>query len=228
MSIVVESVRYIHSEGDVAVTVKLAQGKSNESAVFVVRIKFFEEQGIGVGEIDDETLEALAEESGIHSAFKRGLHILQYTSLSKKALEYRLLEKGVSKYDAERAVERLEFLRYLNERKSAMRAAQIASRKGWGYARIMREIRAKGFDDAACRQVEMCLEHVSFERHAAELLQKRFGGVPEDEKERQRAYRFLLNYGYSHAQIKRAFAALADDDIESLGRENIFRALSFD
>ena len=178
MSIRVESARYLQSEGDVAVTVKLSEGASNESVVFIVKVRFFEKLGIAIGEIDEETLDALAEEAGIHAAFKRGVNILQYTSLSKKALTYRLIEKGISKGDAERAVERLEFLRYLNERKSAMRAAQIAAKKGWGAARIMREIKAKGFDDGSCRQVRQCLDNVSFERHAVEVLQKRYGGLP--------------------------------------------------
>ena len=228
MRVQIESARYIQAEGDVAVTARLSSGQSAERVVFIVPVRFYEQSGISVGELDEERFEALAAEAGVHGAFKRGLKILQNTSLSRRALAHRLTEKGVSKQDAELAVERLEFYRYLNERNNAMRIAQLSLKKGWGRMRILADLRQKGYDTTACRRVELCLDHVDFERYAVKVLQKRFGGLPEEERERQRAYRLLVNYGYSHTEIKRAFAALAEDDVDSLGRADLLSALNFE
>ena len=228
MHVQIESARYIQAEGDVSVTARLSNGQSGESFVFIVPIKFYEKSGISVGELDEERFEALAAEAGVHAAFKRGLRILQHTSLSRRALAHRLVERGVSKQDAAGAVERLEFYRYLNERTNALRVAQLSLKKGWGRMRILADLRQKGYDASSCRRVEICLEHVCFERYAVKVLQKRFGGLPEDERERQKAYRLLVNYGYSRDEIKRAFTALAEDDVDSLDRGDLLGALSFE
>lgn len=228
MRVEVESARYIGSEGDVSVTTRLSNGKSGERFVFVVPVRFYEKSGIAVGEIDEERFEALATEAGIHAAFKRGMRTLEVSSLSRRALARRLIEKGVSLQDAEAAVARLERFGFIDERKNALRVAQLALKKGWGRMRILADLRQKGYDASACRRVELCLDRVDFERYAVKVLEKRFGGLPEEEKERQRAYRLLVNYGYSSTEIKRAFTALAEDDVDSLGRRDIFNALSLD
>lgn len=226
MDIRIESTKRLSEWGDVSVTVKQGDGRSAEALVFVVSDRFFKENKIGTGAIDEETLEALATEAGVHAAFKRGINILRYTSLSKKALAQRLREKGIAASDASAAVERLEFYRYIQEKNNALRVAQLAEKRGWGAARILREVRAKGYDSTACSLVESCLKHVDFESHAAAVIERRFGGYPEDEKERQRAYRLLVSYGYTNSEIKRAFAALKDGDIESLGRRDMLARLS--
>lgn len=228
MSIKVESARYIGSEGDVSVTVRLSDGKHGERVVFIVPVRFYEQSGIAVGELDEERLEALAAEAGVHAAFKRGMRTLEVSSISRRALARRLVEKGVSKQDAEGAVERLERFGFIDERKNAMRVAQLSLKKGWGRMRILADLRQKGYDASACRRVEICLDRVDFERYAVKVLERRFGGLPEEEKERQRAYRLLVNYGYSNTEIKRAFAALAEDDVDSLGRADLLSALSLD
>lgn len=228
MRIEVESARYISSEGDVSVAVRLSNGTNGERLVFVVPVRFYEKSGIAVGELDEERFEALAAEAGVHSAFKRGMRTLEVSSLSRRALARRLVERGVSKQDADAAVARLERFGYIDERKAALRVAQLSLKKGWGRMRILADLRQKGYEPSACRRVELCLDRVDFERYAVQVLQKRFGGLPEDEKERQRAYRLLVNYGYSNAEIKRAFTALAEDDVDSLGKRNIFNALTLD
>ena len=228
MMVEVESARYISSEGDVSVTVRLSSGNQGERIVFVVPIRFYEQSGIAVGALDEERFEALAAEAGVHAAFRRGIRTLAVSSLSRRALLRRLVEKGVSKQDAEGAVARLERFGFIDERKNAMRVAQLSLKKGWGRMRILADLRQKGYDASACRRVEMCLDRVDFERYAVKVLERRFGGLPEDEKERQRAYRLLVNYGYSNTEIKRAFTALAEDDVDSLGRRNVFNALNLD
>ena len=228
MRIEVESARYISSEGDVSVAVRLSNGTNGERLVFVVPVRFYEKSGIAVGELDEERFEALAAEAGVYSAFKRGMRTLEVSSLSRRALARRLVERGVSKQDADAAVARLERFGYIDERKAALRVAQLSLKKGWGRMRILADLRQKGYEPSACRRVELCLDRVDFERYAVQVLQKRFGGLPEDEKERQRAYRLLVNYGYSNTEIKRAFTALAEDDIDSLGKRNIFNALTLD
>lgn len=225
----VESARYIGSEGDVSVTVRLSSGKSGENFVFVVPVRFYEKSGLAVGEIDEERFEALATEAGIHAAFKRGLRILQYTSLSKRALAQRLVEKGVSKQDASGAVKRLEYLRYINERNSAMRLVQMSLKKGWGRTRILAELRRKGYDASTCRYAEILLRTTNFERRAARVILDRFGGVPEDEKGKQKLQRTLLTLGYTYSEINSAQALLMGcDDLDALARGDLMDDLCFE
>ena len=63
MSIEVESARYIGSEGDVSITVRLSNGKSGESFVFLVPVRFYKSSGIVPGELDEERFEELAAEA---------------------------------------------------------------------------------------------------------------------------------------------------------------------
>ena len=225
----VESARYIGSEGDVSVTVRLSSGSSGETFVFVVPIRFYEKSGIAVGEIDEERFESLATEAGIHGAFKRGLRILGYTSLSKRALAHRLVEKGVSKQDAAGAVERLEFYRYFNERKNAMRLVQLSLKKGWGRTRILADLRRKGYDASTCRYAEILLRPANFERRAARVIFDRFGGVPEDEKGKQKLERSLLTLGYSYSEINSAQALILEcDDPDTLARGDLMDELCFE
>ena len=229
MSIEVESARYIGSEGDVSITVRLSNGKSGESFVFLVPVRFYKSSGIAPGELDEERFEELAAEAGVHAAFKRGLRILQYTSLSKRALAQRLVEKGVSKQDAAGAVERLEYYRYFNERKNAMRLVQLSLNKGWGRARIMADLRQKGYDASTCRYAEILLRHANFERRAARVILKRFGGVPEDERGKQKLQRTLLTLGYSYSEINSALTFLEEcDDLDALARGDLMDSLCFE
>lgn len=229
MPIQVESVRYIGSEGDVSVTARLSNGKSAESFVFVVPVRFYEKSGIAVGEIDEEQFEALATEAGIHAAFKRGIRTLGVSSLSRRALFRRLVEKGVSKSDAEAAVSRLERFGFIDERKNAMRVAQLSLKKGWGQARILADLRQKGYDSSTCRYAEMLLKRANFERRAARVILKRFGGVPEDEKGKQKLQRTLLTLGYTYSEINSAQTLLLDcDDLDALARGDLMDALCFE
>ena len=229
MQIQVESARYIRSEGEVAITARLSNGKSGETFVLVVPVRFYEQSGIGVGELSEERFEALAEEAGVHAAFKRGVRILEIASHSKRALLRKLIEKGISKQDAEKAAQRLERFGYLNERKIALRIAQLSLKKGWGRMRILADLRQKGYDNSACRAVEICLDRVNFERRAARVILKRFGGVPEDEKIKQKLYRTLVNLGYSYSEIGGALTFLEEcEDLDELYRTDIMDSLCFE
>ncbi|MGE4435486.1 recombination regulator RecX, partial [Achromobacter sp.] len=83
-----------------------------------------------------------------------------------------------------------------------------ASRQG--AARIVRELRQHGVDDAQVSELREQLRATEYER-ALEVWQKRFGAKPEDRAAYAKQARFLASRGFAHDVIRRIVGA-GDDD----------------
>ena len=87
-------------------------------------------------ELNEEMLRALRDAAGLASAKNRAVRIMSASGVSKKELERRLTQKGERPSDAKAAVQWLEDLELIDDRRTAEQIVRSAAAKGYGKARI--------------------------------------------------------------------------------------------
>ncbi|MBS0393481.1 MAG: RecX family transcriptional regulator, partial [Proteobacteria bacterium] len=114
----------------------------------------------------------------------------------------------------ETAVSELEDERLVNDARYVEAAVAGRIARGQGPVRIMLELRRHG---VAAALVESAVEPRSpaWAERAAELRRRRFGsGAPAGPAERARQVRFLLQRGFTGAQVRHALGARAVEDLD--------------
>ena len=122
-------------------------------------------------------------------------------------MRLKLRSKGFSPDTAAEAAAYLVALGYINERKDAEREAERCVAKLWGRRRIAAALYEKGYSEGAVRGAMELLDRVDFDEQCSALIRKKFGGVPDEPRERQKLFAALVRYGYSPSEIKNAFRA---------------------
>ena len=74
----------------------------------------------------------------------------------------------------------------------------------------MAKLREEGFGDEVSESVCDYLESVDMVELCARLIDKKYGGVSNDRREREKLCSALYRYGYSPSEIKLAVARVAD------------------
>jgi regulatory protein len=129
-------------------------------------------------------------------------------------LSQRLLQRGASRDEVERALAELEQLGYLSD---ARFANAVVNQKGGRYAKraIAHELKEKGVATEVAQAALAALDDADELAEATTLWRRRFGVAPCDEREKARQVRFLLARGYSTGiaiKVLRAAAAKARED----------------
>ena len=95
------------------------------------------EHGIYSGmELPEAALNSLKESNAAASAKERAVRIVSATSISKKELEKRLIQKGEKEEDAKQAVMWLEDLKLLDDKQVAQQIVRNGLSRGYGASRI--------------------------------------------------------------------------------------------
>ncbi len=169
-----------------------------------------EDFGIYSGkELTGEEMSQLQEAAGQMSSKMRALRIISATNVSKKNLQQRLVQKGEDPNQARQAVDWLEELDLLDDRKTAEQVVSGCIRKGYGVARarqVLYEKRIpKEYWDAALEDYP--------DQHEAicSFLRSRLGNS-RDEKSLRKAIDALLRKGHSYANIKKCLESLSMDE----------------
>lgn len=129
-------------------------------------------------------------------------------------LSQRLLQRGASRDEVERALAELEQLGYLSD---ARFASAVVNQKAGRYAKraIAHELKEKGVAAEVAQAALGALDGVDELAEATALWRRRFGVAPRDEREKARQLRFLLARGYPTGialKVLRAAAAKARED----------------
>ena len=159
-------------------------------------------------ELSDDEMTALREAAGQMSAKMRAVRIVSATSVSKKDLQQRLVQKGEDPNQARNAVEWMSDLNLLDD---ARVAEQIVSRcisKGYGLARAKQALYEKKvpkeyWDDA--------LEDYPDQTDKIEDFLRSRLDVDSDDKDIKKAIDALLRRGHSYGTIRRALNELRFD-----------------
>ena len=159
-------------------------------------------------ELEDCQLEKLREAAGRMSAKMRAVRIVSASSVSKRELEKRLVQKGEDPQQAKDAVAWMEDLDLLDDKKTAEQIVYRCIQKGYGLSRAKQALYEKRipknlWDEVLEDYPDQCDKIVDF-------LRSRLSGN-SDEKEVKRAIDALMRRGHSYSAIKRGLDRLSLD-----------------
>lgn len=202
-------------DGGVAVELLLCDGVHSEKKRFVVLQSDWNDLQLRQGgEISPVEYDALEESAALFDAVKKGLGLLSYGPNSKRALERKLLRRGIEADTAGRAAEYLCRRGYINESADAEAIAGAGLRKGSGSRRIIAMLHEKGYGDEAIAGVKVMLEEIDYCRRCADIIKKRCGEkVPTEKPALERIFAAMLRYGYTYSEIKEALRILACEHV---------------
>ncbi len=164
------------------------------------------------GEITPEEYDRLAETSARHFAKRKAMQCLMYGNCSKRRMVQKLCAKGVQRALAEQVAQQLEEEGYLNGAEDALREAERDLSKGWGERRIICDLRAKGYTEEQIKKAVCRLRKTGAAgaERCADQIRRRWGGLPKDPKERQRAISALQRLGFSLTEIREGAQSLEE------------------
>ena len=169
------------------------------------------EHGIYSGmELPEAALNSLKESNAAASAKDRAVRIVSATSISKKELEKRLIQKGEKEEDAKQAVMWLEDLKLLDDKQVAQQIVRNGLSRGYGASRIRQMLYEKRIPKELW---EEALSDLPPQDDAIDaFLQRRFHGRKPDRAECKRATDALLRRGHSWNDIRRALERYAPEE----------------
>lgn len=151
-------------------------------------------------------------EKAYGAALKTAFNILGYKDNTVYQLKEKLMERGYSPETVDSVCDYMISKGYLNDIRMIQRSARsLALSKLYGKRRIMRELSLKHFSNEAYQTLnfdgdELC--DIDFAEVCLKLLKKKGGA--RDEK----TYAFLMRYGHSSSDIKKAYELLNKENKE--------------
>lgn len=159
-------------------------------------------------ELPAEELTRLKEAAAAASAKERAVRIVSASSVTRKELRRRLVQKGESEENAEAAVSWLSGLDLLDDLETAKQLVRSAGRKGYGRARARQILYQKGVDRSLWDEA---LEELPEPDGAIDrFLETRFRGETPDRQEARRAADALMRRGHRWEDIRAALRRYTD------------------
>ena len=165
-----------------------------------------EDFGLYTGkELSDDEMRALREAAGQMSAKMRAVRIVSATSVSKKDLQQRLVQKGEDPAQAREAVRWMSDLNLLDDARVAEQVVSRCISKGYGLARVKQALYEKKvpkeyWEDALA-------DYPDQDEKIGDFLRSRLDADSGD-KEIKKAIDALLRRGHSYGTIRRALNGL--------------------
>ena len=153
-------------------------------------------------EIPDGAMQSVLETAQQASAKERAVRIISASSVTKRELFHRLIQKGETEEHAQEAVAWLEELNLLNDRAVAENVVRSGLAKGYGEARIRQMLYEKRVPKALWDEVLADLPEQ--DNTIDEFLQRRFRGKTPDRADCKRAADALIRRGHTWSDIKKA------------------------
>ena len=162
-------------------------------------------------ELEEDELHRLKEAAGEMSAKMRAVRIVSATSVSKRDLQQRLVQKGENPDQAAAAVSWMEDMNLIDDRKTAEQVVDRCVAKGYGLSRAKQALYEKRipkdlWDDVLEDYPDMTDKIV---QHLRAKL-----GSAWDDKELKRAIDSCQRRGHSYPQIRKALQILQADTDE--------------
>lgn len=162
-------------------------------------------------QISDEELHQLILDSDARHAKEKALYLLEHRNHSKRELTEKIARTAASWEAAEAAAGQMEELGLVDDQAYARdRAREMFLRKRWGPLRVKQELRRKGIDGEL---IEELLEEYRqrdegglVAENVRAVLETKYPGWREDEKQRRRAFAALQRRGYSYEEIREGMA----------------------
>lgn len=160
-------------------------------------------------ELDEVQLQKLKQDAGQMSAKMRAVRIVTASSVSKKDLERRLVQKGENPEQARQAVQWMADMELLDDQKTAVQVVNGCIRKGYGLARAKQALYEKRIPREYWQ--EALADYPDQTEYIVAFLRTRLGEAHE-ERDVRRATDALIRRGHSYAHIREGLRQLSLDD----------------
>ena len=160
-------------------------------------------------ELDEAEQEKLQEAAGEMSAKMRAVRIVSASSVSKKDLEQRLIQKGENVRHAKQAVVWMTEMDVLDDRKTAEQVVHRCASKGYGINRAKQMLYEKRIPKEYWD--EALMDYPDQEEWIESFLRSRLQ-ESRDEKQIRKAIDALIRRGHPYQVIRSVLAGLVCDD----------------
>ena len=159
-------------------------------------------------EMTDEEYARLQESAGQMSAKMRAVRIVSASSVSKRDLQHRLVQKGEDPEQAKAAVQWMEDLDLLDDRKTAEQIVNRCIHKGYGLTRAKQALYEKQIPKSLWE--EALADYPEQEAYIREYLCDHLADKA-DQKQVKKAIDALIRRGHSYGAIRRQLDDLCLD-----------------
>lgn len=194
----------------VLLTVDVGNESGSERVELVVLEELLDDVTLCIGEIQGESLDFLDKMAEATAAYRSALSSLGFVQSSHKALMRKILAKGHTREACERAIELVREKGYVDESSLATRRAELMVEKHKGKTMIMSKLYEEGFSEDALLDAREFLSEIDFAGVCANLIEKKYGDIPTDRKEREKMFASLMRAGFSSSEIKEALNNLSN------------------
>lgn len=157
-------------------------------------------------QLDEKMLDELQLENEKGQALDKALTHLSATMKTQKQMTDFLTKKGYTQPVIDYCLEKLNYYGYVDD--EAYCRAYVNSVQGKGKAMLRQDLYKRGADPKA---IEAVLDEVEEDGdEALAVAQKYLRGKVCDQKNRQRAFRYLMSKGYSYDVAQQALAKIKD------------------
>ena len=173
-----------------------------------------EDFGLYTGkELSELDMESLVEAAGKMSAKMRAVRIVSATSVSKRDLQQRLIQKGEDPEQAREAVRWMSELSLLDDAKVAEQVVARCVSKGYGLARAKQAL----FEKKVPKEFweDALADYPDQEEKIEDFLRARISD-PHDAREVKRAVDALMRRGHSYGAVRRVLNQLQLDNEDFL------------
>ena len=173
-----------------------------------------EDFGLYTGkELSEAEMESLVEAAGKMSAKMRAVRIVSATSVSKRDLQQRLIQKGEDPEQAREAVQWMSDLSLLDDAKVAEQVVARCISKGYGLARAKQAL----FEKKVPKEFweDALADYPDLEEKIEDFLRSRISD-PRDPREVKRAVDALMRRGHSYGAVRRVLNQLQLDNEDFL------------
>ncbi len=166
-----------------------------------------EDFGLYTGlEMEDEDFARLQIAAGQMSAKMRAVRIVAASSVSQKDLEQRLIHKGEDPQQAKEAVQWLEELELIDDRKTAEQIVSRCISKGYGLARAKQALYEKRIPKEYWQ--EALSDYPDQQDAIVAFLQSRLT-AESDDRQVKKAVDALMRRGHSYSAIRKGLQKLS-------------------
>ena len=159
-------------------------------------------------ELSGEEFKNLKTAAGQMSAKMRAVRIVSASSVSKRDLEQRLIQKGEDPTQAKQAVEWMSDLNLLDDSRTAEQIIHRCISKGYGLARAKQALYEKRIPKELWE--EALADYPDQTENITEFLRSRLGECWE-QKDLKKAIDALMRRGHNYSQIRKALQTLSED-----------------
>lgn len=161
--------------------------------------------------LSEEEMACLCQAAGQMSAKMRAVRIVSATSVSKRALEERLVQKGEDPDQARQAVQWMEELNLVDDRTTAEQVVRSCIGKGYGPARARQALYEKRIPK---QYWEKAMEGYPDQSEKIEAFLRSRLDADSDDKQIRRAVDALIRRGHSYGAIRKVLSELSFDTEE--------------